>query len=132
MAQATTIGLYSDNVVTVLYPSSTINCTACSYGTTTTGPIQLVNGTLALTFPSVYQVQLSGQVTFDVSACITPASVTVSVGSFLTQIPVPGGYTGHVTIPFSVTVVGMATISATTSGITLVASPQITYTTTYS
>jgi len=131
MAQATTIGLYSDNVVTVLYPSSTINC-VCNFNTTTTGPVQLVNGTLTLSFPPACQVQLSGYVSFDISACVTPASVSVSAGTFLTQIPVPGGYTGLVIIPFNVSVIGTATILATTNGITLVASPQITYTTTYS
>ena len=104
MSQATVVGLYSGNVVTILHPSSTINCWPGYYGNATSvGPISLVDSSMNIIFNTCATILLSGNVAIDVTGGASPSYVKVAIGQFVAQTPVPAGYVGPVLVPFQTT-----------------------------
>ena len=132
MSQATLLGICSDNVVTILQPSSTIECplgpgscscsgsgsgsTACT-PPTQYGPFNITGGTttIPLNMPGT-TVIVSGFVTFEVQSVTgTPGSVSVIIGSFSTAYPIPTGFVGPVILPFQTIVSGSTTLTLLTT-----------------
>jgi len=102
MSQATVVGLHSGNVVTILHPSSTINCWTGYNGVTMVGPVPVVDSSMNIVINSCATILLSGNVTFDISDN-APPSVKVTVAQFAAQTPVPYGYVGTIIVPFQTT-----------------------------
>ena len=119
MSQATLIGLCSDNVVTVLEPSSTITCTISDYVTPTT-----VSFTGSTTLTPVGR--LDGYVTIPIVSASAPGTVRLQIGAtFVSQIPVPTAFSQSLVIPFSVS--APATVTVTASGTVTLGSLTLTY-----
>jgi hypothetical protein len=129
MAQATVVGLYSGNVVTIIHPSSTINCWTCPYTAigVTMGPTPVVDSSMNIVINSCATYLLSGHVEFDISGS-APPSVKVTVGQFVAQVPVPIGYVGPVIVPFQTAVFCPTTVTlvASASASTII---RVTYST---
>ena len=92
MSQATVVGLCSDNVVTILQPSSTIECTTC-------GVYIDVSGNVGIGLP--YSIQIDGAVLV-AGSVITSGQATVLVGGAV--------FNGSGTIPFQVFATGTSVI----------------------
>ena len=103
MSQATLIGLCSDNLVTILQPSSTIQCSTCPGLVTSVGPAAL--GTGVVIPPSSGTLQFT-----DISSSVG-AYLQINVGTtVLSQTPIPSNYRGPVTIPFQTLSGGRLTV----------------------
>ena len=101
MSQATLLGLCSDNLVTILQPSSTINCLSCGDGvyidisSTAVTPI---------TPPTVVSIPLTGGSFIHGSVTITgPTTVTIGGSTFTGNSPA-------IPLPFQAFVNGSSTI----------------------
>lgn len=104
MSQATLLGLCSDTVVTILQPSSTIECPlGCSEpGIQSFAPTPITIDTpTILPIAAICATFVSGYVEFDIASVTGPTgSVTVILGSFKATYPLPTTYVGPVIIPF--------------------------------
>jgi hypothetical protein len=104
MSQATLIGLCSDNLVTILQPSSTIQCSVCPSLVTSVGPAALGAGVVIP--PSSGTIQFT-----DISSSVG-AYLQIAVGTaVLSQTPIPSNYRGPVTIPFQTLSGGLLTVT---------------------
>jgi len=119
MSQATLIGLCSDNVVTLLQPSSTIECTVNDYVTPTT--VSFVSST---TISGTGR--LDGYVTIPILSVSAPGIVRLQIGAtFVLQIPVPASFSQSIVLPFSVS--APAAVTVTHSGSISIGSLSLTY-----
>ena len=117
MSQATLLGICSDNVVTILQPSSTIECTVetTDPGTNTiftvlSEPIDY--GTQnPLTIAPTGNTLISGYVVFSVNPPLSSRySTQIAIGSyFLSTVPIPQGWSGSISMPFQLIVPWNAT-----------------------
>lgn len=127
MSQATLLGICSDNVVTILHPSSMIECPLGPTSSPLLGPFPFLGTSVTISTNS--PALLSGYVTFPVSipVAIQPASVSVTVGTFAATYPVPTGYSGPIVIPFQAATNGVPVTLATTEVNVTVAAPTYSY-----
>jgi hypothetical protein len=118
MSQATLLGICSDNVVTILQPSSTIECTVetTDPGTNTiftvlSEPIDY--GTQnPLTIAPTGNTLISGYVVFSVNPPLSSHySTQIVIGSyFLSSVPIPQSWSGiSISMPFQLIVPWNAT-----------------------
>jgi len=120
MSQATLIGLYSNNVVTILQPSSTIECTINDYVV----PPTTVSFTSSTTINKTGR--LDGYVTIPIVSASAVGFVRLQIGAtFVSQIPVPSSFSQSIVLPFSV--VGPAAVTVTHSGSVALGSLSLTY-----
>jgi len=131
MAQATLLGLCSDTVVTILQPSSTIECPlGCSVpGIQSFAPAPITTPTV-LPIASACVTLMSGYVEFDIASVTGPTgSVTVTLGSFKATYPLPTTYVGPVVIPFQTITQGNPTLTASVTAATTGNPTQYSYST---
>lgn len=120
MSQATLIGLCSDNVVTILQPSSTIECTINDYVV----PPTTVSFTSSTTISQIGR--LDGYVTIPILSASAVGFVRLQVGAtFVSQIPVPSPFNQSVVLPFSV--VGPAAVTVSGTNVTFGSPMTVTY-----
>lgn len=124
MSQATIIGLCSDNLVTILQPSSTIECLGSSAQSGALGPVTVaINGSAQATpvplHPGNYLLSVnltSADATFFTG---TPISFALQVGPYTFPFFIPSGFilSGNITLSAScnyVQTTGPITVSVTT------------------
>ena len=121
MSQATLIGLCSDNVVTILQPSSTIECTVNDY----VAPPVTVSFTSSTTINQAGR--LDGYVTIPIVSAAAPGTVRLQIGAtFVSQIPIPSPFSQSIVLPFSVVSAGSVTITVSAT-VTLGSPLSLTY-----
>ena len=109
MSQANLIGLCSDNLVTILQPSSTINCVSCGDGIY----IDISSNTVSpITPPTIVSISLSGASFIYGTVTITgPTTVTIGGSTFTGTSP-------PTTLPFQAFVNGSSVVLSITGAAT--------------
>ena len=134
MAQATLLGLCSDTVVTILQPSSTIECPlgCCStpaMQTSAPTPITIDTPTI-LPIAAACATFVSGYVEFDIASVSgVTGSVTVTLDSFKATYPLPENYHGPIVIPFQTITQGNPTLTVSVTAATMWNPTQYSYST---
>ncbi len=105
MSQVTLLGICSDNVVTILQPSSTINCVTCGCDAYS------VSATQAPTpYTTPVKIDISGSVFISGTVVTAGNTVTVSIGG--------ASFSGSTSVPFQVFATGSSVILTITGAST--------------